>query len=444
MFTGLSIQLKYLRQAWKESRLFRAGLILSGLYFLLRLAAHAMTLSDLASGQVGSDLLIYLTAAGHFLGHQTLYLPASSPGELTFSYSPAFALAFSPFLRLTPAANVVASTVLHIAAYALLYLWWGKIFYRLGQEGCNRILASTLPLWLIFSAFWGDMVYLNVYVYMALLATLLIDALIDERLGWAALWIAIILQIKPQWAFAALLPLLLGRRSFFLRLMVLSLVFLAASIAVTFVAGGPYYGLQQYQGWFNFLSHLGTDYSWRGPASGFLGYNHSVKQIVLYLLGVTPANLRLADGLKLVLLLPLGFAALRHLFHPARLSGRDAQSLTLELVFALYLGAFLWLDLLWELTLALPVFTYLLSIYERKSARALLWLVFLPYALVDLIQLVSYLALGSSVFIQDAYVRTDPSIYVPVIMIALLAFYAPLVVRLSRSPKPSLLAMRGI
>ncbi len=59
---------------------------------------------------------------------------------------------------------------------------------------------------------------LNIYILLALQATLLIDAVLRERLGWALLWLSLILQTKPMWAFAAAVPLLLGRYRFFLRL----------------------------------------------------------------------------------------------------------------------------------------------------------------------------------------------------------------------------------
>jgi len=60
------------------------------------------------------------------------------------------------------------------------------------------MLAWLLPVWLVFAQFWSDLGYLNVYVLMALLATLFIDALLDERLGWSLVWVSIILQIKPM------------------------------------------------------------------------------------------------------------------------------------------------------------------------------------------------------------------------------------------------------
>jgi hypothetical protein len=100
-------------------------------------------------------------------------------------------------------------------------------------------------------------------------------------------------------------------------------------------------------------------------------------------------------------------------------------------VFALYLGAFIWLDMVWELSLGIVIFAYLLATTEQKATRILLWALFGPYALLDIWRLVSYMALGDSVLYEGAYVLTDPLIYVPWIMMVLLVFYGILLLRLN-------------
>ena len=57
----------------------------------------------------------------------------------------------------------------------------------------------------------------------------------------------------------------------------------------------------------------------------------------------------------------------------------------------------------------------------------MIWVVFLFYVLLDIWQVLSFLVLGQSAFNADAYVWTDPSIYVPIIMIVTLVFYGVLV-----------------
>jgi hypothetical protein len=102
----------------------------------------------------------------------------------------------------------------------------------------------------------------------------------------------------------------------------------------------------------------------------------------------------------------------------------------LELAFTFYLGAFIWLDMVWEVSLGMPVFIYLLATVERGWKKVLLWVVFFPYAIIDFWRLCSYIIFGDAVLYQGSYVLSDPLIYIPVIMTILLVFYALLLERL--------------
>jgi len=228
------------------------------------------------------------------------------------------------------------------------------------------------------------------------------------------------------------LPLLLGRFRFFIKLLVGAFIAYLAVAGVTILAGGVEYGLQQYRDYFGFLARITRDYPWWGPDKPFLGYNHSILQIILYYLGVSAANMRLATIIKLVLLIPLGWIALKFLRQPIGEAGSEIPQTALALTLALYLGAFLWLDMVWELSLGIVIFAYLLALTEQRSTRILLWVLFGPYALLDIWRLVSYMALGESVLYEGAYVLTDPLIYVPWIMMVLLAFYALLLQKLAK------------
>jgi hypothetical protein len=84
----------------------------------------------------------------------------------------------------------------------------------------------------------------------------------------------------------------------------------------------------------------------------------------------------------------------------------------------------------WELSLGVVVFTYLLSTTRHQNVRALLWIVFLPYAAVDTWQVLSFIIWGMKIIVSGPYVLTDPSLYVPVTMIVILGFYAYLICRL--------------
>lgn len=440
--------MKYVRESWSRSKTYRVLLILAMIYAILRLAIQVFLFSDamrpeaVAQGvQVSADLQqSYIASAQRFQAREDLYLKGSLEHvEAHYLYSPAFAFFFAPLLLLPLPILLPVMVVIHLLAYGLLYVWWGRIFEQNSLPHIARQWAQLLPLYLVFSAFWDDLSYMNTYIIVALFATLLIDAILQERLGWAAFWLgAVILPIKPHWAFAMALPLLLGRYRFFLQLLVGAAVAYLIVAGITVLGGGVEYGIRQYQDYFSFLSRLTRDYPWWGPDKPFLGYNHSIMQIVLYMLGVSPANMTMATILKLILLLPLGWISLKFLRNPVNTSGRERSETALALIFAFYLGAFIWLDMVWELSLGIVIFAYLLATTEHKGTRVLLWLLFGPYALLDIWRLVSYMTLGDSVLYEGAYVLTDPLIYIPWIMMVLLVFYGLLLVRLNRFPaRPS-------
>jgi hypothetical protein len=289
----------------------------------------------------------------------------------------------------------------------------------------SQTLAWVLPVWLVFSSFWGDLGYLNIYILMALLATLLIDAILAEDLCAGVLWLSLILQTKPQWVFAAALPLLLGNYRFFFRLAWLAAATYIGITALTIAFVGVDYGWTQYGNYFRLLTGISAHYPWRGPEMPFLGYNHSIMQIAVYIFGVTPDVIRLASAAKILILLPLAVTGLRFLRQPA-----PTDEARLDLAFALYLAAFIWLDVVWELSLGIAVFTYLLATNSNRTIRLAIWAVFLPYALVDFWQILSFILFGPDVIAPGPYILTDPSIYLPIIMIVTLAFYGLLVRRL--------------
>lgn len=429
------------RDSWRESRGYRIALVAAIVYALLRLAIQVYLFTPVfqpeavAEGaQVTVDLQeSYIPAAEHFRAREDLYLKGPLDVlEFHFPYSPAFAFVFMPILLLPLDVLLPLLVIVHIAAYWVFFLRWSRIFQENSLPTVARTWARLLPLFLVFSAFWDDLAYMNIYLITALFATFLIEAILKERLAWAVFWLGVvILPIKPHWAFAAALPLLLGRYSFFFRLAGGSIVAYLAVAGITMLGGGAGYVIRQYQDYFGFLARLGRDFPWRGPEDPFLGYNHSVLQSVLYYLGVSPANVRLGTLLKLVLLAPLGWVAIRFLRRPLGKAGWETPDVALALTFALYLGAFIWLDMVWELSLSLVIFAYLLGTSRQVWTRALLWITFAPYALLDIWRLTSFVAFGDSILYEGAYVLSDPFIYIPWIMIILLVFYAVLLKRLN-------------
>ncbi len=420
------------RQAWRRSQGFRLLLIVVTLYTLLRILVQAVLIAQLFYPGAGEtfipvDLQIYLEAAQGLLNQQDLYLTGQLDTVEFFQYTPLYALAFGPFLLLPASVVALLFTLLHFVAYTWLYVRWHRIFKLLELEHAREMLIWTLPAWLVFSSFWGELGYLNIYIIMALLATFFIEAILFEQFGWSLLWLSIILHLKPQWAFAAAVPLLLGRYRFWLKLVVFTPLIYLGLMGVVMAWTSPAYGWKQYQDYFAFLIHLPANFPWRGPEAGFLGYNHSVTQIVVYLFGSTEASFQLAMGLKVLLLAPLGAVCLAYFYRPFR--SRETVVIGLELAFGLYLGAFIWLDMVWELSLGIVVFTYLMAL-ESRTLQVGLMLAFLPYALLDFWQLLSFALFGEAVILPGFYIATDPGIYVPLIMIVILVFYAVLLHRL--------------
>jgi hypothetical protein len=290
--------------------------------------------------------------------------------------------------------------------------------------------AWTLPVWIVFIAFWGDLAYLNIYVITALFCTLLIEAVLHERLGWALVWISLLLQMKPYLAFPLIVPLILGRPRFFLRLLAGTILAYGVIVGVTVWLMGPTYGWAQYIAYVHFLADMTQNFPWRTPESGYLGYNHSILQITFFLLGATPAALRLVIGMKVLLLVPLAVVGLRCFLRPPRHPGRDMPQLSLTLAFALYTGTFIWLDIVWELTLGIVVFAFLLATLNSWTSKIWVWAIFLPYALLDVWQVISFVALGPAILADGLYVWTDPSIYLPMVMFVILMFYILLIKQL--------------
>ncbi len=440
-----------IKQLWRSSRTYRVLLTAAAVYTLLRLVVQGVVLAmmlfpeakilggvpawvDVEGPVVPADLQIYLNAAKHLRARQDLYLKGSLARlEDHYPYAPSFALAFVPFSWLSPVGASVVHTLLHIIAYGIMYIMWGRIFKRLNLPRALRMLAWVLPVWLLFSSFWTDLGYLNIYIIMALLATLLIEAILTEHLGWSLLWLSIILQIKPHWTFAAAVPLLLGRRRFFFQLLALTVLVYIVITGMTILVVGPAYGWGQYRDYVAFLGRLSRDFPWRGPDKAFLGYNHSIKQIVVYRLGVSQQTLHLATVVKILLLIPLGVVCLRHLLYPVNQRGDQKPQLGLDFAFILYLGAFIWLDMVWELCLGVALYPYLLGTTSSQVGKMWIHLAFLPYALLDPWRVGSLIFGGMDIILPGPYVATDPAIYFPLIMATILMLYAVLLARLWRA-----------
>ncbi|MGC9398511.1 MAG: glycosyltransferase 87 family protein [Anaerolineae bacterium] len=445
----------HLRDIWRRSHFFRVVLVLSVGYTVLRILIQVGVLTFMFSGGMGlktaafewapqvegpmipDDLRIYLDAADRLQAKEALYIQGTVDRMEFYQYAPSFALLLIPLLKIPRQMVAILHTTFIVLAYSSFFVLWGKFFDEFRLPEVQKQLVLTLPVWLLFSSFWTDLGYLNVYIFMALLSSLALYAVMKERLWLALLWISLILQVKPQWAFALVIPLLMGRWRFFLKLLGLAVLSYFAMMGLTLLIVGPRYGWQQYVDYVQLLRGISAGgYPWRDPSMPFLGYNHSIKQVLVYTLGATPDVLRWADAIKLLLLLPLGVLSVRYLLKPVNERATERPCLALDLAFAFYLGAFLWLDMIWELSLSIVVFPYLWKTVGHKFLKGLILAVFLPYALLDPLRIggLGLSFLGLDTITPGPYILTDPAIYLPLILFVAVVFYGVLVIRLWQAP----------
>ena len=128
--------------------------------------------------------------------------------------------------------------------------------------------------------------------------------------------------------------------------------------------------------------------------------------------------------------MPLGGLGFYCIAKPAKRPGYEIPTFALDLAFALYLGVYIWMNVVWELSLGIAVFSYLVAISWKRKTNWLVWLVFLPYALVDVWRLITFALWGTNVVLPGLYVATDPLIYVPWITIVTIVFYGIIILQL--------------
>src|SRR5574339_950988 len=186
--------LEALAGQWKDSRPFRLWTILAAIALLINLSVTVLwQLEILSFGDAppANDLQIYLDAGGRFLQRQDLYIAPRADFGL-FAYSPAFAM-LSGLLTFLPYKLVwVFDALLHILAYGLLYWRWFLIFRRQGLGSSAEQLIRLFPLWIVFTGLLYEIAYMNIYIFMALIATLLLEALLNQQAGKAILWLSIL------------------------------------------------------------------------------------------------------------------------------------------------------------------------------------------------------------------------------------------------------------
>ncbi len=408
-----------LRQQWMRSARFRALTIIAFVLMLISLASTTLWNVGLFSVEgvpPANDLQIYLEAGRRFGARQGLYI-SPRPDFGLYAYSPAFAAAVSPLTLLPYNVVLLVDLLLHIIAYWILYWRWFLIFRYSGHVPLSRILIRFLPLWLVFTGILYEFTYLNIYIFMALLATLFIEAVLNKKTGLGILCLAVMLPIKPQWAFTLGLPLLFKHWRFLFHLVLGGLLSYLVIFGLTAVLAGRY-ALDQYLAYFRFLPTISSVFYWNTLANqGHIGYNNSLMQLVFFFSNQAPYGMVLSQILKALLIIPLALLGLDTMRRPHQESN---SVIMLEWSFALYLGAFLLLDVLTELTFGIVIYIFLLGTLQSRF-HLMVHLVFLPYALTSIWVITAGLL---SLELPLPMLLVDPSLFFPFILLALLGMYA--------------------
>ena len=398
----------------------KALIVITIVYAVFRVPLHLATLAGLiptgeASWQ-GEDLWINLEAARRLEAREDLYHTGPMDRVEIFHYSPLYAAACLPASKLPFAVAAIFHSLLTLASGVAFYLIWRRLFARWQMPRARAMLDALLPLWLIFGAFYGDLSFLNIYTILCLLTSLLIYAVVEERMPLAVALAWVILQTKPHWIFPLAIPLLVGRWRFALRLWAWTLFAYLSTAAAWALLAGWDYGLAQLRDYASFLLGMTDNFLW-GGAEPSLGYNHSLLQIAYHSFGISPTARAVVTVVKVILVLPLIVLGLRSIVRRWNAPVVD-RAAALEMAWLLYLAVFLWLDVIWEITLGVAVFTWLAAeLPVRREYHIATWL-FVLYALQDVWMVAMYAAVGDR--LMEGYFWLDPATHVPVVMLALL------------------------
>ncbi len=408
-----------LRQVWSKSKLFRGLMIVAILWFVIRLLFQIAYQSSFGEEWfLADDLQVYKLTSERLLQHEQIYRSDEVLSIEYFQYTPAFALLFSPLTRLPIPVLSVGWTVIQLALYYFLWDRWRSIFKYLELHQAGNVLLRLLPLWLFFSQFWADVAFGNIYILMALLSTLLIETILKRRLALSIILVGLILLTKPQCAFALVIPVFQRDLRFLVKIILGSGLVYLASIGLTMAAVGSTYTLFQYSAYFQFLGSLNSYYPW--DKLPFLGYNHSILQSVIHYLGIpfSKMALGLTALIKFVFLAPIVDLSWRF----SRRSQSQANALILALCW--YLGVFFLMDIIWEITLALPLLALCWPMLHTRLEKWAIGVLTFIYVMMDFWQTISYLIWGDAILWEGSgYILSDPAIYVPIILIVILSFY---------------------
>jgi hypothetical protein len=376
----------------------------------------------------GNDLVVYLRAGQAVWSGDGPYVTEPWTDPAVFHYSPAIAAITAQVVgRTTGFGDALPFRLLALLYWAVIVIclpvaWivWRRVF-SIFLPNSPSLMTAWLPVWLIYSQWFADQNYLNIYTVLMVLTGALTLAIARERSWLAVLLAALILQTKPHYAFPLILPLLLGNWRYFIKLLAGTATAYLAVAGATVLAVGPPYGLALYDDYARFLTSIQANYPW---SSYYLGYNHSWYSIVHWIFGIRPWASIVVTAIKIVSFIPVGWLGWRVL--RGRITDRPIAALGLAL--ALHLWSMTLLDQLWEVSLAIVAFMYLLATAAPAIRRAAI-LIGVPFALLGLAQLAGW---GAAILVDSSMEQLDITARVPLLMAAALGLCALVLVTIER------------
>lgn len=366
----------------------------------------------------GNDLGVYLRAGEALVAGESPYPNGYWTGPDVFHYSPVAAWFLKQLVGGTVPFRLFAYLHLGliIVAFPLAWFSWRAVFIQLELKQGAEALVIWLPLWFVYSQWFADQNYLNIYTFLLLFTGLLALALLRQWTFPAIILAVLIAQTKPHYLYPLALPLLLGRWPFFLKVMLGCLIGYGLLAGAIILLAGPTYGQTLYRDYVIFLTTIAERYPW---SDYYLGYNHSWQSILHWFFGRQAWVPAVVTGLRLVLFLPLIWLGYRWWQDRPWANVSPSGSVALGIVLAAHMWSMVSLDQLWEVTSAIIVFIYLFAVGSRPIRRLAI-AIFVPFALLGLEQLAGWKVASIVAISAD---RLDISAQLPVIMATALGLY---------------------
>ena len=380
---------------------FSAVALLHVAYIAFIHCSHAPGTFAIRDLIAGCDVGVYIKSGLRHAARQPLYNLRPWPDNLPYLYHPGFAWLFSKLNTLGARSLGVLWFGLELSSYLLALVVWPKALDELGAPECADALRRWGPALLVVTTWFTDLYFLNVVGVLFLAAGVVAWLLASERdLGAAAL-VAVILLVKPHWAFPASLPLLAGQWRRAARLALgIAACYLAANLSYLLLVDRAY-GLEQLRDYARELHSADRLFPWGGQWQHIKTF--SLQQGMFLLFGRAEWVWALVKALKLA---AVGVLVLRL----ASSLRRPSPRAVVWGMFAVYLSAMLVLSENHELTCGACIFACLRASRDRFVRS--FTLLYLGYAYLELVD-AAFGVLG----------LPGPTLYFPIVGVAALLLW---------------------